>query len=194
MRITVISGARRCGVDCADGEDLLSVLRKNGFLLPAGCGGRGTCGKCRVRRGMNDAPRDGGYFVFGDVHGRAETLCLDGEVHQGDGGGGIRARRDRRHRIRLVFGGEEQLFYADPEEGSPREREDGHRFFGFRAQQRVPPFVHVSLHGSLLLPPCAAVLNGIIIPKRAGRNTIRICGFWVRFCPAPRGSFRAARF
>ena len=49
MRITVISGARRCGVDCADGEDLLSVLRKNGFLLPAGCGGRGTCGKCRVR-------------------------------------------------------------------------------------------------------------------------------------------------
>ena len=28
---------------------LLDVLAKNGYFLPAACGGKGTCGKCRVR-------------------------------------------------------------------------------------------------------------------------------------------------
>lgn len=32
-----------------DGENLLSVLAAGGYALPAACGGRGTCGKCRVR-------------------------------------------------------------------------------------------------------------------------------------------------
>ena len=32
-----------------EGESLLDVLAQNGFFLPAACGGKGTCGKCRVR-------------------------------------------------------------------------------------------------------------------------------------------------
>lgn len=30
-------------------ETLLDALRKNGYYVPAACGGRGTCGKCKVR-------------------------------------------------------------------------------------------------------------------------------------------------
>ncbi|MBQ9784554.1 MAG: DUF4445 domain-containing protein [Clostridia bacterium] len=32
-----------------DGENLLGILASVGVSLPAACGGRGTCGKCRVR-------------------------------------------------------------------------------------------------------------------------------------------------
>ena len=32
-----------------EGALLLDVLRQNGFYLPAACGGKGTCGKCKVR-------------------------------------------------------------------------------------------------------------------------------------------------
>lgn len=31
------------------GANLLEVLRANGSRIPAGCGGKGTCGKCKVR-------------------------------------------------------------------------------------------------------------------------------------------------
>ena len=30
------------------GETLLSVLRRAGYSIPAACGGKGRCGKCRV--------------------------------------------------------------------------------------------------------------------------------------------------
>lgn len=48
MKITVISDGKRKAVSCREGEDLLSVLRANGFSVSASCGGRGVCGKCRV--------------------------------------------------------------------------------------------------------------------------------------------------
>lgn len=35
-------------VTAADGAYLLDVLAANGYALPAACGGRGSCGKCRV--------------------------------------------------------------------------------------------------------------------------------------------------
>jgi ferredoxin len=31
------------------GENLLTWLRKKGYSLPSPCGGKGVCGKCRVR-------------------------------------------------------------------------------------------------------------------------------------------------
>ena len=33
---------------CSDGENLLTVLRREGWAVDAPCGGHGTCGKCRV--------------------------------------------------------------------------------------------------------------------------------------------------
>ena len=48
MRITIRSGEREFTVNCAAGEDLLTVLQSAGLNVPAGCGGRGVCGKCKV--------------------------------------------------------------------------------------------------------------------------------------------------
>ena len=42
-------------VSFRDGETLLSALRSAGFSVPAACGGRGKCGKCRVA--VNGVPR-----------------------------------------------------------------------------------------------------------------------------------------
>lgn len=41
------------------GENLLAVLAKKGFFLPASCGGRGDCGKCKVKltRGVVDGAK-----------------------------------------------------------------------------------------------------------------------------------------
>ncbi len=47
--IEVRCGGKVHGVRFSDGETLLAVLRKAGFSVPAACGGRGKCGKCRVR-------------------------------------------------------------------------------------------------------------------------------------------------
>ena len=42
MRITIRSGEREFTVNCAAGEDLLTVLQSAGLHVPAGCGGRGV--------------------------------------------------------------------------------------------------------------------------------------------------------
>ena len=47
--IEVRCGGKTQAVAFSDGETLLAALRNAGFSLPATCGGRGKCGKCRVR-------------------------------------------------------------------------------------------------------------------------------------------------
>ncbi|MEM4453469.1 MAG: ASKHA domain-containing protein [Thermofilaceae archaeon] len=44
--------------DAKEGENLLALIRRHGVTLPAGCGGLGLCGMCRVRvvRGELTAP------------------------------------------------------------------------------------------------------------------------------------------
>lgn len=49
MRIAVQAGDRDFEIECKEGDDLLSLLQAAGVNIPAGCGGRGTCGKCRVQ-------------------------------------------------------------------------------------------------------------------------------------------------
>ena len=46
--VQVQCGGKTCTAAVQDGETLLSALRRAGFSLPAACGGRGRCGKCRV--------------------------------------------------------------------------------------------------------------------------------------------------
>lgn len=53
--VQVQCGDKICAVCTKDGETLLSALRSAGFSIPAACGGRGKCGKCRVT--VNGAPR-----------------------------------------------------------------------------------------------------------------------------------------
>ena len=53
IRVTV--NGKTCAIPAPEGETLLSVLRSAGYSLPASCGGRGRCGKCRVP--VNGVPR-----------------------------------------------------------------------------------------------------------------------------------------
>lgn len=47
--IEVSCGGKVHAVQANDNETLLAALRKAGFSVPAACGGRGKCGKCRVK-------------------------------------------------------------------------------------------------------------------------------------------------
>ncbi|MCL2093539.1 MAG: ASKHA domain-containing protein [Treponema sp.] len=47
MKITISGSSRVC--EAAEGETLLLALARSGLILAAPCGGRGRCGKCRVR-------------------------------------------------------------------------------------------------------------------------------------------------
>lgn len=49
MKIEVVSENFIKTVTCEKGENLLSVLQRNGYNIAARCGGNGTCGKCKVK-------------------------------------------------------------------------------------------------------------------------------------------------
>ena len=98
MRITIRTGERELEAECREGEDLLSVLQGAGLNIPAGCGGRGVCGKCKVHvRGASFGEeerevlacktvaeeglivRAGEYVGGGLTEGAAERIECDGE-------------------------------------------------------------------------------------------------------------------
>ncbi|GHV29591.1 hypothetical protein FACS1894167_09110 [Synergistales bacterium] len=47
-KIKVITTGKERDIEAADGANLLHVLREDGVSIAANCGGRGTCGKCKV--------------------------------------------------------------------------------------------------------------------------------------------------
>ncbi|HUT52829.1 MAG TPA: ASKHA domain-containing protein [bacterium] len=49
MKITIKTGAGVTGIACDEGARLDDVILSAGVMLDRPCGGRGTCGKCRVR-------------------------------------------------------------------------------------------------------------------------------------------------
>ena len=49
MRIFVVSGSQKRQIECKPDENLLCALRRAGVSIVAACGGRGDCGKCRVK-------------------------------------------------------------------------------------------------------------------------------------------------
>ena len=96
MKITIVSGKKQTAAECERGENLLGVLRKNGFMIPASCGGRGVCGKCRVEISAGDGNersvlacetsveegmtvRVGEYRGGGLTDSDAEKFACDGE-------------------------------------------------------------------------------------------------------------------
>ena len=48
-RITITQNNITTSIDADAGENLLRALARNGFSVPAACGGNGSCGKCRVK-------------------------------------------------------------------------------------------------------------------------------------------------
>lgn len=49
MTVKVIEKGVERSFNCCKGENLLSVLQKNGYKISADCGGTGKCGKCKVQ-------------------------------------------------------------------------------------------------------------------------------------------------
>lgn len=57
MKVTISTGAAPITVETDGSQPLLELLRAQGFAPDAPCGGRGTCGNCRVRvEGAVSAP------------------------------------------------------------------------------------------------------------------------------------------
>ncbi len=48
ISVEVLSDGKRTIIESPKGNSLLDILRTNGFHIYAPCGGKGTCGKCRV--------------------------------------------------------------------------------------------------------------------------------------------------
>lgn len=76
MKVTIVTANGETVLNAATGSNLLSLLQSNAFFVDADCGGRGTCGKCKVKllEGNTSAPLDeGGFFncckhtVDGDI-------------------------------------------------------------------------------------------------------------------------------
>ena len=59
--IQVQQGAKITPVPFEAGETLLSALRRAGYSIPAACGGKGRCGKCRVK--VNGVPREDHFMI-----------------------------------------------------------------------------------------------------------------------------------
>ena len=49
IRITVEMDSGRRTLEAEEGSLLLFVLQKHDLILPAPCGGRGTCGGCKIK-------------------------------------------------------------------------------------------------------------------------------------------------
>lgn len=73
--IQVICGDKSFAVNLDAGETLLSALRRAGISIPAACGGRGKCGKCRVsvnsvsRLACKTVPFDGDIVTLPETSG-----------------------------------------------------------------------------------------------------------------------------
>ena len=52
FEIKVIRDNRTCIVLAEEGKNLLEQLREAGIYISAACGGKGKCGKCKVRMTM----------------------------------------------------------------------------------------------------------------------------------------------
>ena len=85
--IRVIRGGDVFRIPCNDTDTLLALLRRAGCTLPAACGGRGRCGKCRVsvngvpRLACRIVPEDGDEVVLPPAAGgRILTETLDPPV------------------------------------------------------------------------------------------------------------------
>lgn len=83
--IQVRCGDKVCAVAADENETLLSALRRAGFSVPAACGGRGKCGKCRVsvngvlRLACKVRPTDGDAVILPENAGGrilTETVTL----------------------------------------------------------------------------------------------------------------------
>ena len=85
MQLKVLSKTKTREFSCKGGENLLSFLQAQGYVLSARCGGNGKCGKCRVRvlEGEFEGQKDG-YVLSCLAHINSDAYI---EVFETEGGG-----------------------------------------------------------------------------------------------------------
>lgn len=71
-RLTVLPSGN--AIEYKPGPNMLELLHQSGFLAESPCGGRGTCGKCRVRLVEGNLPKPGKNEL---------SLLTDGELERG---------------------------------------------------------------------------------------------------------------
>ncbi|HZJ78344.1 MAG TPA: ASKHA domain-containing protein [Clostridia bacterium] len=49
MKVKIINGAFPCEIACSAGETVFDMLLKNGYAINSPCGGKGRCGKCKIK-------------------------------------------------------------------------------------------------------------------------------------------------
>lgn len=49
VRLTIVRGKEEVTIDCMQNESILSALVRNGIYISAVCGGKGSCGKCKIQ-------------------------------------------------------------------------------------------------------------------------------------------------
>ena len=83
IKIKIITPGNIAVIESAAGHSLLDILRVNGYNLYAPCGGKGTCGKCRVKIKNEGDVLACRYYPSGDIEvilpGKEEAEIL---VHQ----------------------------------------------------------------------------------------------------------------
>lgn len=67
IKIVVNHGRDKIVLEAKQGELLLDVLRDNGVMVPASCGGKGTCDECRVNIVGGESVRSCQYKITGDI-------------------------------------------------------------------------------------------------------------------------------
>lgn len=85
MKVTVISNSIKKELTCEKGENLLSILQKHGYRITASCGGRGVCGKCKVKVINGDFENIENGYVLSCV-AKVNSDC-EIEVFETSGGG-----------------------------------------------------------------------------------------------------------
>ena len=87
-KITVRSGTQTRTLQGTQGETLLRLLTRHGVFLPARCGGRGTCKKCRVKLlsgSVEGASPDEEGFILACRARIAGDCTIEAESEQGAG-------------------------------------------------------------------------------------------------------------
>ncbi|MCL2741595.1 MAG: 2Fe-2S iron-sulfur cluster-binding protein, partial [Oscillospiraceae bacterium] len=59
VKLRVTSGGSESPIEAEEGTSLLEALLANGYAPPSPCGGKGTCGKCKVRVSYAGGAGDG---------------------------------------------------------------------------------------------------------------------------------------
>ena len=177
VSVSVISGENKVRkISVPEGEALLAALRSAGFYLPAICGGRGSCGKCRIRVRSGALPAlaaDEACFSRAELNEGWRLACAAFPL--------------RSLTVQIPESGENRFSAVDSfEQPKPAVRRSGEAF----CPRKSPRSFAAQLTDALLTggaPPCAARSAAEGLSFSELREAAKLAA------PAPEGGFQVYR-